>query len=257
MGIYFEIKVGGGSTAGPQLPCLEFRLISYINKGSKSTGSSKIIYKSIIIMSKEAPLASSISHTTDEIQDKKGKKPKAPSVSVFRLFRFATFKERLMICIAIICSAGTGALQPVSILIYGSFISTLTSSLGDTSDLVNTTLPLIHTMVYMGTASLVAAYVSTCLWILTGESQTRRIRSMYLKSVLHQDMSWFDQSKEGSLNTRLASDTQLIQDGISEKAGLLISFFAQFVGGFVVAFVKGNLHQLLPIYIICIKSLLF
>ncbi|KAL0140038.1 P-loop containing nucleoside triphosphate hydrolase protein [Mucor lusitanicus] len=190
-------------------------------------------------MSKEAPLASSISHTTDEIQDKKGKKPKAPSVSVFRLFRFATFKERLMICIAIICSAGTGALQPVSILIYGSFISTLTSSLGDTSDLVNTTLPLIHTMVYMGTASLVAAYVSTCLWILTGESQTRRIRSMYLKSVLHQDMSWFDQSKEGSLNTRLASDTQLIQDGISEKAGLLISFFAQFVGGFVIAFVKG------------------
>ncbi|KAL9540007.1 hypothetical protein MBANPS3_009935 [Mucor bainieri] len=188
---------------------------------------------------KKETSSDNISHIYDETGSKKDKKQKAPSVSVFRLFRFATWKERLMICIAIICSAGTGALQPVSILIYGSFISTLTNSLSDTSQLVDTTLPLIHTMVYMGTASLVAAYISTCFWILTGESQARRIRSLYLKSVLHQDMSWFDQSKEGSLNTRLASDTQLIQDGISEKAGLLISFFAQFVGGFVVAFVKG------------------
>lgn len=171
---------------------------------------------------------------------KKSKKSKAPSVSIIQLFRFATLKERIMICIAIICSAGTGALQPVSILLYGAFISTLTGSLSDTSNLLDLTLPVIYTMVYMGTASLIAAYVSTCLWILTGESQTRRIRLLYLKSVLHQDMSWFDQSKEGSLNTRLASDTQLIQDGISEKAGLLISFFAQFVGGFVVAFVKGT-----------------
>jgi ABC-type multidrug transport system fused ATPase/permease subunit len=62
---------------------------------------------------------------------------------------------------------------------------------------------------------------------MTGESQTRRIRSLYLHSVLNQDMSWFDSATEGSLNTRLASDTQLIQDGISEKFGLFISFFAQ------------------------------
>jgi ATP-binding cassette subfamily B (MDR/TAP) protein 1 len=176
---------------------------------------------------------------SEDHNNRKSKKSKAPSVSIIQLFRFATLKERIMIFIAMICSAGTGALQPVSILLYGSFISTLTSSLSNTSNLLDLTLPVIHTMVYMGTASLISAYVSTCLWILTGESQTRRIRSLYLKSVLHQDMSWFDQSKEGSLNTRLASDTQLIQDGISEKAGLLISFFAQFVGGFVVAFVKG------------------
>ncbi|KAL7331771.1 hypothetical protein PS15p_203920 [Mucor circinelloides] len=190
-------------------------------------------------MTEKAP-ADSLLHESNELQEKKSTKQRAPSVSVFRLFRFATFRERIMICIAMVFSAGTGALQPVSILIYGTFISTLTSSLSDTSHLVELTLPIIHTMVYMGTASLIAAYVSTCLWILTGESQTRRIRSLYLKSVLHQDMTWFDQSKEeGSLNTRLASDTQLIQDGISEKAGLLISFFAQFVGGFVVAFIKG------------------
>lgn len=169
----------------------------------------------------------------------KTKKVKEPSVSLLQLFRFSTPKERLLILCAIICSAATGALQPVSILIYGSFVSNLADALNDPSKLLGMVLPIIHTMAYLGTAALVAAYISTSIWILTGENQARRIRSLYLQSVLRQDMSWFDTASEDSLNTRLAADTQLIQDGISEKFGLFISFFAQFVGGYVVAFIKG------------------
>lgn len=170
----------------------------------------------------------------------KYKREKGPAVSMLQLFRFATPKERVLLVLAVIFSIGSGALQPVSILIYGTFINNLTGSLNDPSSLLETTLPVIHIMAYMGTASLIAAYLSNCLWVMTGESQTRRIRSLYLHSVLKQDMSWFDKAADGSLNTRLASDTQLIQDGISEKMGLLVQLIAQFIGGFVVAFVKGK-----------------
>jgi ATP-binding cassette subfamily B (MDR/TAP) protein 1 len=62
---------------------------------------------------------------------------------------------------------------------------------------------------------------------------------MYVHSILRQDMGWFDKAEEGSLTTRLAADTNLIQDGISEKFGILIQCFAQFTAGFVIAFVKG------------------
>ncbi|KAL9553968.1 hypothetical protein MBANPS3_003030 [Mucor bainieri] len=171
----------------------------------------------------------------------KDKPEKGPAVSMFQLFRFSTPKERVMLVLAVIFSAGSGALQPVSILIYGTFINNLTGSLNNTSNLLEVTLPVIHIMAYMGTASLIAAYLSNCLWVMTGESQTRRIRSLYLHSVLKQDMSWFDQAADGSLNTRLASDTQLIQDGISEKMGLLVQLAAQFIGGFIVAFIKGGI----------------
>lgn len=171
----------------------------------------------------------------------KDKKKKGPAVSVIKLFRFATPKERFLIFLAVIFSMGSGALQPVSILIYGTFINNLTGSLNDPTNLLEATLPVIHIMAYMGTASLIAAYLSNCLWVMTGESQTRRIRSLYLHSVLKQDMGWFDKAADGSLNTRLASDTQLIQDGISEKMGLMVQLVAQFIGGFIVAFVKGNM----------------
>lgn len=158
---------------------------------------------------------------------------------MLKLFRFATPLERIQIIIASICSAGSGALLPVSIIIYGAFISNVTTSLDDYNALLNATYPVIHTMTYMGTAILVASYISNCLWIMTGESQTRRIRTLYLHGVLRQDMSWFDTATEGSLNTRLATDTQIIQDGISEKFGRFIMSLSQFITGFVVAFVQG------------------
>ncbi|KAL9539286.1 hypothetical protein MBANPS3_010350 [Mucor bainieri] len=167
------------------------------------------------------------------------KSKKKESVAMLKLFRFATPLERLQIIVASICSAGSGALLPVSIIIYGAFISNVTTSLDDYNALLNATYPVIHTMTYMGTAILVASYISNCLWIMTGESQTRRIRTLYLHGVLRQDMSWFDTATEGSLNTRLASDTQIIQDGISEKFGRFIMSLSQFITGFVVAFVQG------------------
>ena len=49
----------------------------------------------------------------------------------------------------------------------------------------------------------------------------------------------FDKSEEGSLTTRLAADTQLIQDGISEKCGVLLQSLGAFITGFIIAFVKG------------------
>ncbi|KAJ1553462.1 ATP-binding cassette, sub-B (MDR TAP), member 4, partial [Cladochytrium tenue] len=99
--------------------------------------------------------------------------------------------------------------------------------------------PIILDFFLFGLAMLVAGYFSQCLWVLTGENQTRKIRELYLQAILRQDMGWFDKAEEGSLTTRLAQDTQLIQEGISEKFGSVVMSGAQFIAGFVIAFVKG------------------
>ncbi|KAI9354744.1 putative ABC transporter protein [Pilaira anomala] len=169
----------------------------------------------------------------------KEKKKKLPSIAFSQLFRFATKTEILLIAIASIFSAGAGALQPVSILIFGQYINKLTGTLTDPSKIMESTFPIIRLMLIIGACSFVAGYVSNCLWIVTGAKQIRRIRSLYLHSVLKQDMAWFDASEEGSLNTRLASDTQIIQDGISEKFGQFITSFAQFISGLIVSFIEG------------------
>lgn len=179
----------------------------------------------------------------ESVNDKKSKKrkEKQPTVPMHKLFRFATKTELLMICIAAIFSVGIGAIQPVSIIIFGDFMGTIGQHMitGDMEQLAKDSHPLILIFVYMGTAVLIASYIANCFWVLTGENQVRRIRRLYVHAILRQEMGWFDKAEEGSLTTRLAADTQLIQDGISEKFGLLIQCAGQFVAGFIVAFIKG------------------
>ncbi|KAI8986438.1 putative ABC transporter protein, partial [Pilobolus umbonatus] len=177
-----------------------------------------------------------------EEEKKKKKKEKQPSVPIYKLFRFATSYEIFLMAIATIFSLGIGAMQPVSIIIFGDFMDEISMAMmepGGLDRLVDLCRPLVLIFVYMGTAVIVAAYCANCFWVLTGENQTRRIRTLYVHAILRQDMGWFDKAEEGSLTTRLATDTQLIQDGISEKFGLLIACFGQFVTGFIIAFVKG------------------
>ncbi|ORY32772.1 P-loop containing nucleoside triphosphate hydrolase protein [Rhizoclosmatium globosum] len=186
-----------------------------------------------------------------EAPKKAGGRParkKEPSVPLFKLFRFATASDRIMIGLGAVCSIGIGALIPCAILITGDILggaqSVTTSGPPPTASGppqmdISSLYPTILKFVYFGIAMLFAGYSSQCLWVLAGENQSRRIRELYLQAILRQDLSWFDMAEEGSLTTRLAQDTSLIQDGISEKFGLCIQCVAQFVAGFVISFVKG------------------
>ncbi|KAI7874833.1 ABC transporter protein [Lichtheimia hyalospora FSU 10163] len=130
----------------------------------------------------------------------------------------------------------TGDLTNIPAEFLGSFQSALSVEGASFTDV---TYDLILIFVYMGTATLIAAYIAQSTLIMTGESQARRIRELYVHSILRQDMGWFDKAEEGSLTTRLAADTQLIQDGISEKFGIFLQSLGAFITGFIVAFVKG------------------
>ncbi|KAJ3036334.1 Multidrug resistance protein 1 [Rhizophlyctis rosea] len=179
--------------------------------------------------------------------------PPPPPVPFFSLWRFATPRDRIMIFIATLCSAGVGTLMPASIIIMGNLLNDFGSFSGGGADLTDEQKaammanfdimaqmrPTILIFFYLGTANLLAGYLCQCFWVLTGENQTKRIRELYVHSILRQNIGWFDLAEEGSLTTRLAQDTQLIQDGISEKAGMAVQCSAQFIAGFVVAFVKG------------------
>ncbi|KAJ8664037.1 hypothetical protein O0I10_000315 [Lichtheimia ornata] len=171
---------------------------------------------------------------------KKKKKKKEPSVPIYKLFRFATPLEMIGILISMILSVGVGAMQPVVIIIFGDFLGNFQDALSvPGASFTDATYDLILVFVYMGTATLLAAYIAQSTLIMTGESQARRIRELYVHSILRQDMGWFDKAEEGSLTTRLAADTQLIQDGISEKFGIFLQSIGAFITGFIVAFVKG------------------
>jgi ATP-binding cassette subfamily B (MDR/TAP) protein 1 len=56
--------------------------------------------------------------------------------------------------------------------------------------------------------------------MIAGERQAARIRSLYLRAILRQDVPFFDlETTTGAVVGRMAGDTILIQDAIGEKVG--------------------------------------
>lgn len=55
-------------------------------------------------------------------------------------------------------------------------------------------------------------------WMVTGERQATRIRGLYLKTILRQDIGFFDtETTTGEVIGRMSGDTILIQDAMGEK----------------------------------------
>ncbi|KAK9331460.1 P-loop containing nucleoside triphosphate hydrolase protein [Lipomyces starkeyi] len=90
--------------------------------------------------------------------------------------------------------------------------------------------------IYFAIAEFVTAYLFTFIFIDRGEILAARIRQNYLASIMKQNMAYFDKLGTGEITTRISSDTMMIQDGISEKLGYLISFSSTFVCSFIVSY---------------------
>ncbi|KAG8944771.1 GTPase-activating protein [Tulasnella sp. 408] len=78
----------------------------------------------------------------------------------------------------------------------------------------------------------------TCI-VYSGEVNSKRIREKYLRSVLRQDITFFDKLGAGEVTTRIQTDTHLVQQGISEKVPLIIMSIAAFFTGFALAYARS------------------
>ncbi|CAL4964050.1 unnamed protein product [Urochloa decumbens] len=99
--------------------------------------------------------------------------------------------------------------------------------------------------IYLAIASAVASFVQVTCWMITGERQAARIRNLYLKTILRQEIAFFDKyTSTGEVVGRMSGDTVLIQDAMGEKVGKFVQLVVTFFGGFIVAFAQGWLLTL-------------
>lgn len=60
-------------------------------------------------------------------------------------------------------------------------------------------------------------------WMITGERQAARIRFLYLKTILKQDVGFFDkETSTGEVIGRMSGDTVLIQEAMGEKVCIIV-----------------------------------
>ncbi|CAF0740937.1 unnamed protein product [Adineta steineri] len=85
----------------------------------------------------------------------------------------------------------------------------------------------------MGCGTIVVGYLQVAFWSVACERQTRLIRQTLLRSILTKEISYFDTHKTGQLSTRLTEDVNKLHDGIGDKVGSALQFFAGFLAGLI------------------------
>ena len=92
--------------------------------------------------------------------------------------------------------------------------------------------------IYLAVGEFITIYICTVGFIYTGEHIAGKIREQYLAAILRQNIAFFDKLGAGEITTRITADTNLVQDGISEKIALTMTAMSTFVTAFVIAFIK-------------------
>lgn len=161
-------------------------------------------------------------------------------VTYLTLYRYATTMDWVIIVISAICAIAAGAILPLMTIIFGQLAGTFqglfqgTISQGQfNSDLGKFTLYFV----YLGVGEFVTTYITTVGFLYTGEHISSKMRERYLQAILRQNIGFFDKLGAGEITTRITSDSNLVQDGISEKVGLTLTSLASFVAAFVIGFV--------------------
>lgn len=165
----------------------------------------------------------------------------AVKVNYMTLYRYATRNDKIILVIAGLGAIIGGALLPLMTVLFGGLAGTFQSfSLGNTSASQFTSELGKYSLyfVYLAIGEFVMIYLATVGFLYAGEHISSKIREQFLAAILRQNIAFFDELGAGEITTRITADTNLVQEGLSEKVGLTLTGIATFVAAFVIGFIR-------------------
>ncbi|RYP02155.1 hypothetical protein DL764_005950 [Monosporascus ibericus] len=185
---------------------------------------------------------------------------------LFTYFRLLTYGEPTKVDITlliggIIFSIAAGIPFPLIGILFGELVDDLNSATcaasstvpaGEYQAAVNEKVILV---LALALAQFACIYIYVVCWNLFGDRLAHRLRERYFRSLLRQEVSFFDRLPAGEVSSRLSGDINTIKGGTSEKVGVYLGSLAMFITSYIVSFVKdarlaGILVSLVPAFML-------
>ncbi|CAI9785115.1 unnamed protein product [Fraxinus pennsylvanica] len=153
------------------------------------------------------------------------------------LFRYADGVDKLLMFIGILGCLGDSLSDPLAMSIMSSALDAFGSA--DQSIAIGAVNKYALQLLYVALGAGFAAFLEGVCWTRTAKRQTSRIRTKYLKSVLRQEVSFFDNQDASSTTFQvvlnISADAHSIQDAIAEKIPTCMAQLCAFLFNLIVA----------------------
>ena len=88
---------------------------------------------------------------------------------------------------------------------------------------------------YVGLGALFSSWISFGAWTILSERMAVKCRKAYMKSLLRQDVGWFDTQNQFELSSNFNADALAYQRATGEKIGSMFNLMAMFICGAIIA----------------------
>jgi ATP-binding cassette, subfamily B (MDR/TAP), member 1 len=167
---------------------------------------------------------------------KKGKKGGHAKVGYMRLVKLNKPEWGFLVC-GLLSSAALGFTMPFFSLALSNIISVFYQTTGIISGARKWALVFTGCGLVASICGMLQGY---CFGVM-GQQLARRIRIMMFRSVLHQEVAWFDRTENssGAIVGRLSADTVAVRGAVGDQMALIVQNLVTVVASYVIAFASS------------------
>nr|QNH67928.1 ATP-binding cassette transporter subfamily B member 1 X2 [Brachionus plicatilis] len=166
------------------------------------------------------------------------KKEKKKDVSMFKVLKLNA-PEWYFILIGCLASIISGAVQPAFSIVFSKAIAIFSEC--DVKKQEQSIILYSILFIVFGVATFISNLLQNSMFGISGENLTKRLRSKGFKTMLKQDIAWFDNQENsvGILCTKLAVEAAAVQGAAGIRIGALLMNLGNLGIGLVLALVYG------------------
>ena len=156
--------------------------------------------------------------------------------------KFADGTDKALFGVGIVASIITGLGLPSFVFLFGDIINTF----GDPQHpdkMIKAINTIALEMTIIGLIIWFFSYFYFAFLVILSERIGQKTKVAYLRAILRQDITWFDNINPSELSSNLFKEVQAMQRAIGEKTGTLILSVCMSISGLFFAFFKGWLFS--------------